>query len=204
MPGSYPITVGKRKGTHEPPFPKNDAPEENDGTKRRYTQAAPFGPGGPKAVPSTKTATKNEKNRKSSRRTCRQQARKDPKTVLSDKPAMGKPAAAGRSGSATGDSPYENGTDRSVLCPHIGGTGGSRTLVQTRNPRAFYTLILRLILLPQPGRRRPSRSRAYEISRPLIGVATAIPVSMIPRIPHATGRSARRGTRFHGLIGPRN
>ena len=37
---SYPITVGKRKGTHEPPFPKNDAPEENDGTKRRYTQAA--------------------------------------------------------------------------------------------------------------------------------------------------------------------
>ena len=59
---SYPITVGKRKGTHEPPFPKNDAPEENDGTKRRYTQAAPFGPGGPKAVPSTKTATKNEKN----------------------------------------------------------------------------------------------------------------------------------------------
>ena len=60
---SYPITVGKRKGTHEPPFPKNDAPEENDGMKRRYTQAAPFGPGGPKAVPSTKTATKNEKNK---------------------------------------------------------------------------------------------------------------------------------------------
>ena len=60
---SYPITVGKRNGTHEPPFPKNDAPEENDGMKRRYTQAAPFGPGGPKAVPSTKTATKNEKNK---------------------------------------------------------------------------------------------------------------------------------------------
>lgn len=36
------------------------------------------------------------------------------------------------------------------------GPGGSRTLVQTRNPKAFYTLILRLILLPQPGRRRPS------------------------------------------------
>lgn len=125
--------------------------------KRRYTQAAPFGPGGPKAVPSTKTATKNEKNRKSSRRTCRQQARKDPKTVLSDKPAMGKPAAAGRNGSATGDSPYENGHRTGRSCaPHIGGTGGSRTLVQTRNPKAFYTLILRLILLPQPGRRRPS------------------------------------------------
>lgn len=158
---SYPITVGKRKGTHEPPFPKNDAPEENDGTKRRYTQAAPFGPGGPKAVPSTKTATKNEKNRKSSRRTCRQQARKDPKTVLSDKPAMEKPAAAGRNGSATDDSPYENGHKTGRSCaPHIGGTGGSRTLVQTRNPRAFYTLILRLILLPRPGRRRPSRSRS--------------------------------------------
>lgn len=29
------------------------------------------------------------------------------------------------------------------------GAGGSRTLVQTRNPIAFYTLILRKILLPQ-------------------------------------------------------
>lgn len=86
----------------------------SDDTRRR-----PFGPGGPKAVPSTKTATKNEKNRKSSRRTCRQQARKDPKTVLSDKPAMGKPAAAGRSGSATGDSPYENGHRTSRSCARI-------------------------------------------------------------------------------------
>ena len=42
------------------------------------------------------------------------------------------------------------------LSSDLGGAGGSRTLVQTRNPKAFYTLILRLILLPQPGRRRPS------------------------------------------------
>ena len=83
------------------------------------TRRRPFGPGGPKAVLSTKTATKNEKNRKSSRRTCRQQARKDPKTVLSDKPAMGKPAAAGRSGSATGDSLYENGHRTGRSCARI-------------------------------------------------------------------------------------
>nr|DAZ61197.1 MAG TPA: hypothetical protein [Caudoviricetes sp.] len=39
-----------------------------------------------------------------------------------------------------------------VIC----GAGGIRTLVQTRNPKAFYMLILRLILLSQPGRRRPN------------------------------------------------
>nr|DAL56279.1 MAG TPA_asm: hypothetical protein [Caudoviricetes sp.] len=37
------------------------------------------------------------------------------------------------------------------------GGGGSRTRVQTGNPKAFYTLSRRLILLPRPGRRQPSR-----------------------------------------------
>lgn len=37
------------------------------------------------------------------------------------------------------------------------GGGGSRTRVQTGNPKAFYTLSRRLILLPRPGRQQPNR-----------------------------------------------
>ena len=36
------------------------------------------------------------------------------------------------------------------------GAGGSRTRVQTGNPKAFYTLSRRLILLHAPGRRLPN------------------------------------------------
>nr|DAU46112.1 MAG TPA: hypothetical protein [Caudoviricetes sp.] len=36
------------------------------------------------------------------------------------------------------------------------GGGGSRTRVQTRNPKAFYTLIRRFVLLSGSGRRQPN------------------------------------------------
>ena len=36
------------------------------------------------------------------------------------------------------------------------GAGGSRTRVQTRNPKAFYTLIRRFVLLSGSGRRQPN------------------------------------------------
>ena len=36
------------------------------------------------------------------------------------------------------------------------GAGGSRTLVQTGNPKAFYMLIRRFILLSVPGIRQPN------------------------------------------------
>ena len=36
------------------------------------------------------------------------------------------------------------------------GGGGSRTRVQTGNPKAFYTFSRRFILLPEPGRRLPN------------------------------------------------
>ena len=44
--------------------------------------------------------------------------------------------------------------NRSV--PRSRGGGGSRTRVQTGNPKAFYTLSRRFVLLPGSGRRRPN------------------------------------------------
>ena len=38
----------------------------------------------------------------------------------------------------------------------IGGGGGSRTRVQTGNPKAFYTFSRRFVLLPVSGRRLPN------------------------------------------------
>ena len=51
--------------------------------------------------------------------------------------------------------------NRSV--PRSRGGGGSRTRVQTRNPRAFYTLSRRLILLPRHGMRQPNRGPSFLI-----------------------------------------
>jgi len=47
-------------------------------------------------------------------------------------------------------------TPRSESGAPRGGGGGSRTRVQTRNPKAFYTLIRHLVLLPESGRRPPN------------------------------------------------
>lgn len=43
--------------------------------------------------------------------------------------------------------------DESLL---VCGAGGSRTLVQTGNPKAFYMLIRHFILLSVPGIRQPN------------------------------------------------
>ena len=49
---------------------------------------------------------------------------------------------------------------RKIFC----GAGGSRTLVQTRNPKAFYMLIRCLILLRAPGSRQPNARPSSFIS----------------------------------------
>ena len=109
---------------------------------------------------------------------------------------MGKPAAAGRNGSVTSDSPYENGHRTGRSCARI---SVELEGVEPSSKQGTRGLSTRLSFDRSSCRDLaegdPVAAAAYEISRPLIGVATAIPVSMIPRIPRATGRSARRGTR---------
>lgn len=63
----------------------------------------------------------------------------------------------------TGKATKEKSGNTSPHCRFPGGAGGSRTRVQTRNPRAFYTLSRRLILLPRHGMRQPNRGPSFLI-----------------------------------------
>lgn len=56
--------------------------------------------------------------------------------------------------------PLQDGRTGSEPDPQC-GDGGSRTLVQTRNPDAFYTLIFHLILTPAAVRKPPKPRAAF-------------------------------------------
>ena len=80
--------------------------------------------------------------------------------------------------------------------PRVRGGGGVEPSSKQRNPKTFYTLILRLILLPQPGRRRPS----YGPSLLIFANRYRHPIRYFrlndTPVPSATERRLRRGTRL--------
>lgn len=83
------------------------------------------------------------------------------------------------------------------------GDGGSRTLVQTRNPNAFYTLIFHLVLTPAAVRKPPKPRAAFRRFRTALRKSRrTIPVCLIPRKPFVLPDEAeRRGTRRHAALG---
>ena len=88
-----------------------------------------------------------------------------------------------------------------VFC--FGGGGGSRTRVQTGNPKAFYTLSRRLILLPGPGRRQPNPSPSPWISH--TGRDAPVHYPWIDDTPYGKrlkGGTTPRDTRRQAALGP--
>ena len=83
------------------------------------------------------------------------------------------------------------------------GDGGSRTLVQTRNPNAFYTLIFHLVLTLAAVRKPPKPRAAFRRFRTTLRKShRTIPVCLIPRKPFVLPDGAeRRGTRRHAALG---
>ena len=59
---------------------------------------------------------------------------------------------------------HKQKTPRGIRGVRSGGGGGSRTRVQTGNPKAFYTLIRPFVLLPAPGRRLPNTGPSSFVS----------------------------------------
>ena len=83
------------------------------------------------------------------------------------------------------------------------GGGGSRTLVQTGNPKAFYTLIRRLILLPAPGRRPPNAGPSpLNFARGSGPAAHYLPMDDTPYEEPLRSGTALRDTRRQSSLAP--